>query len=277
MSDTLPENLEERVPGYIPPEYTYTPIMFKLWFLEGFLPTMIRLLPLQLPVIQYFRKRECQTREATGYILAMESTALAIPTVMMLSPEYPKRSTYHSVLYMLPAAIKAMDHIDIPPYAQWTGAGRRAWRLAAGALAVNIIASLIIDADLYCQICDQADILAKHRGEDHIYLDDVGLSAPYSLLAGNRSVTWDTLMGICLDREEDPYNRATAAYYGVGSIVCAPYGYHRYNQNTPEDIVYKLINPLKNFVRLIRDRFRGRQWPASCKNEYEFDSEKSVL
>ena len=168
---------------------------------------------------------------------------------------------------MLPAAIKAMDHIDIPPYTQWTGAGRRAWKLAAGALAVNIIASLIIDADLYCQICDQADILAKHRGEDHIYLDDVGLSKPYSLLAGDRSVTWDTSMGICLDREEDPYNRATAAYYGVGSIACAPYGSHRYGQNNPEDILFKLINPLKNFVRLIRDRIRGRRWPASCKNE----------
>lgn len=267
MSDTLPTSLDDRVPGYVPPEYTYTPYMFKAWFLEGFLPTVLRELPLQIPVFLYVKNGKCQTPEATGFLLAMEAAALAIPAVMMLSPEYPKRSTYHSILYLLPASIKALEQIDLPPFAAWSPAGRLAGKLAVGALAVNVAASLLIDADLHCQIRDQVDKVISQRGKGFVFLDDIGISLPYSMLAGNRSITWDVMMGLGFPEKDDPYNRAAAAYYGVDSFACGPEGSHRYFSGKREDIPYSLINPLKSLVRLIREWSRRDEWPSSYKEE----------
>ena len=265
MSDTLPKSLDDRLPGYVPPEYNYTPYMFKAWFLEGFLPTVLRELPLQIPVFLYLTDRRYHDPETTGFLLAMEAAAFAIPTVMMLSPEYPKRATYHSVLYLLPASLKALEHIDLPPFKEWCPSGRLAGKLAAAALAVNISASLIMDADLHCQIRDQVDTVISNRGKGSVYLDNIGVSLPYSLLAGNRSITWDVMMGLGFHNKNDPYNRAAAAYYGADSLYCGPEEGHRYFSGKKKDIPFSLINPLKSFVRLIREWIRGDKWPASCK------------
>ena len=265
MSDTLPKSLDDRLPGYVPPEYNYTPYMFKAWFLEGFLPTVLRELPLQIPVFLYLTDRRYHDPETTGFLLAMEAVSFAIPTVMMLSPEYPRRATYHSVLYLLPASLKALEHIDLPPFKEWSPAGRLAGKLAAAALAVNISASLIMDADIHCQIRDQVDTVIRNRGKGSVYLDDIGVSLPYSLLAGNRSITWDVMMGLGFPNKNDPYNRAAAAYYGADSLYCGPEDHHRYFSGKKKDIPFSLINPLKSFVRLIREWIRGDKWPASCK------------
>ena len=267
MSDTLPKSLDDRLPGYVPPEYNYTPYMFKAWFLEGFLPTVLRELPLQIPVFLYLTNRSYHDPETTGFLLAMEAAAFAIPTVMMLSPEYPKRATYHSVLYLLPASLKALEHIDLPSFKEWSPAGRLAGKLAAAALAVNISASLIMDADLHCQIRDQVDTVIRNRGKGSVYLDDIGVSLPYSLLAGNRSITWDVMMGLGFPNKNDPYNRAAAAYYGADSLYCGPEDHHRYFSGKKKDIPFSLINPLKSLVRLIREWIRGDKWPGSCKEE----------
>ena len=265
MSDTLPKSLDDRLPGYVPPEYNYTPYMFKAWFLEGFLPTVLRELPLQIPVFLYLTDRRYHDPETTGFLLAMEAVSFAIPTVMMLSPEYPRRATYHSVLYLLPASLKALEHIDLPSFKEWSPAGRLAGKLAAAALAVNISASLIMDADLHCQIRDQVDTVISNRGKGSVYLDNIGVSLPYSLLAGNRSITWDVMMGLGFPNKNDPYNRAAAAYYGADSLYCGPEEGHRYFSGKKKDIPFSLINPLKSFVRLIREWIRGDKWPASCK------------
>lgn len=268
MSDTLPASLEERLPGYVPPEYNYTPYMFKAWFLEGFLPTVVREMPLQIPIFlyfkNYFKNKKYRDPETTGFLLAMEAATLAIPTVMMVSPEYPQRAPYHSILYLLPASLKALEHIELPPYRAWSPAGKLIGKLAAGGLAVNIAASLIMDADLHCQIRDQADTVVKNRGKGPVYLDPIGVSMPYSILAGNRSVTWDVMMGLGFTEQTNPYNRASAAYYGVDGLYCGPEESHRYFSGKWEDLPYMLINPLKNFVRLIRAWIRGDQWPGSC-------------
>jgi len=267
MSDTLPERLDDRPPGYVPPEYNYTPYMFRAWFLEGFLPTVVRQLPLQIPVLLYFQNKKYQDPETTGFLLAMEAVTFAVPTVLMVSPEYPKRAPYHSILYLLPASLKALDHIDPPPFRAWSPAGKLAGKLAAGALAVNIAASLIMDADIHCQIRDQVDTVIKNREKGTVYLDNIGVSLPYSFLAGNRSVTWDVMMGLGFQNKNDPYNRAAAAYYGADSLYTGPEEGHRYFSGEKKDIPYSLINPLKSLVRLIRAWIRGDQWPSSYKDK----------
>ncbi|MBQ8306943.1 MAG: hypothetical protein IJX90_12090 [Blautia sp.] len=267
MSDTLPESLDDRVPGYVPPEYNYTPYMFKAWFLEGFLRTVLRELPLQIPVFLYLKNRKYHDPETTGFILAMEAAAMAIPTVLMVSPEYPARAPYHSILYLLPASLKALSHIELPPFKEWSFAGKLVAKLSAGALAVNIAASLIMDADIHCQIRDQVDLVTKSKGKGSVYMDNVGVSLPWSMLAGNRSITWDVMMGLGFSDKDDPYNRAAAAYYGAESLYCGPEEGHRYFSGKKEDIPFSLINPLKSLVRLIREWIREDKWPSSCKEE----------
>ncbi len=273
MSDTLPENLEDRVPGYLPPEYTYTPLMFRTWFLEGFVPTILRELPLQIPVFLYFKNRDRQDPETTGYILGLEAAALAIPTVMMLSPEYPKRATYPAVLYLLPAALKAMDHLDIPSFREWDRRSRTWAGLAAGGIFINYLASLIVDADIRCQIRDQVLTLENERGKERIIMENVGVSRPFSLLAGNRSVTWDTVMGLGFEHPEDPYNKAAAAYYGADQIASKPLEIHRYYNNNPRDLLFSLIQPLKSFVRVIGEWIKGDRWPLSYRGELPHNEE----
>lgn len=267
MSDTLPESLDDRVPGYVPPEYNYTPYMFKAWFLEGFLPTVLRELPLQIPVFLYFANRKYHDPETTGFLLAMEAATMAIPTVMMISPEYPARAPYHSILYLLPASLKALEHIDLPPFKEWSSAGKLVTKISAGALAVNIAASLIMDADIHCQIRDQVDTVIKSKGKGSVYIDNIGVSLPFSMLAGNRSITWDVMMGLGFSDKDDPYNRAAAAYYGAESLYCGPEEGHRYFSGKKKDIPFSLLNPLKSLVRLIREWIRGDKWPSSYKEE----------
>ena len=269
MSDTLPESMDERLPGYVPPEYNYTPTMFRLWLVEGFLPTILRELPLQIPVFLYCLRKECHSRETTDYILGLEATALAVPSVLMLSPEYPRRAPYHSVLYLLPASLKAWDAIGAPPFREWSGTARKAGLAAAGALLINIVSSLVVDADLHCQIRDQVETILRNRDKESVLFDDVGLSSFYSFLAGDRSVTWDVTMGLALANQEDPYNRAAAAYYGAGKIICGPYGSHRYYQKGKEALKARMLDPLKSLARVIKELFTGQKWPSSCSKEKE--------
>ncbi len=269
MSDTLPENMEERLPGYVPPEVVYTPTMFRLWFFEGFLPTILRELPLSVPVLLYFLKADSRSAESTKYILALEVAALAVPTVMMFSPEYPRRSTYISVIFKLPAAIKAMEHIDIPPCSEWSSIGRLAGMTTAAALIVNYFSSLIVDAHFHCQHLNQAETIIKNRGEEVIHLKEVSLPQFYSLLAGDRSVTWDVALGLGYEDREDPYNRAAAAYYGADSIACdLPADTDGVDRGKVENILSGLVEPLKSFLSVLRELLRGEKWPSLREEDF---------
>lgn len=267
MSDTLPESMDERLPGYIPPEYNYTPTMFKTWLKEGLLPTFLRELPLQIPVFLYFARKECHTRETTEYILGLEATAMAIPLILMLSPEYPRRAPYHSVLYLLPASLNALDAIGIAPVNEWNRLSKNVGLTAVGLLFINILSSLVVDADIHFQIRDHAEKIIRNKDKKKIILGDMGLSALYSFLAGDRSVTYDLLMGLGFQDPKDPYNKAAAAYYGIEEIEYEPYDTHRYYQKGRSAMKASLVDPLKSFVHVMKELFMGQEWPSSCQKK----------
>lgn len=252
FSDTLPKDLTERLPGYVPEEYLYTPYMFKAYFKEGFLPTVLKELPLQLPVLVYLFTKKSHTKEASLYIAAMEAAALAVPAVMLLSPEYPLRSTYPSVIYLLSASVYALEQtgVDILPYSskyfKWI-------KLSAGfALAVNVAASLITDADFFCQMEDQLREL-KNEGKDKELTFCCIMPPPfYSFLAGDRSIDEYNCMGLG-GESYDPYNKATAAYYGVRDYTVDYELDHPYEEKGMKGIIRQLIQPAQHFVRRIKE------------------------
>lgn len=252
-SDTLPSSLDEMLPGYVPVEYMYTPLMFKLWFRDGFMATIIRELPLQIPVIMYMLNRECRDTSADMYILALEAAALAVPSVMMLSPEYPRRATYPSVIYLMAAAYLALDRLDLPAFSEMSTASKRAVTIASAAFIIRLVSSLIVDADMSSQIEDQIEYIKAHKDDDRIYVDDIAQPRLYHFLASDRSITDDVSMGVCLDNPEDPYNKAAAAYYGVKEIYCGPYEEHVYFKKDLRSVVYGIVQPVKNLVRRMRE------------------------
>ena len=250
-SDTLPASLDEMLPGYVPVDYLYTPLMFKLWFKDGFMATILRELPLQIPVAAYFLQKN-RDPHTTVFILGLEAAVLAVPTVMMLSPEYPRRATYPSILYLLPAAACALDHLEIGEISSWSTPAKAVFALGAAALGINLLSGLIVDADLSCQIEDQVEIIKNNREKELICVDDVALAPLYTALSSDRSITYDVCMGICFDNADDPYNMAAAAYYGAKKICCKATE-HPYEKKGFRNLLYQIVTPVKSLIRRTKE------------------------
>ena len=247
-ANEIMQSLEDSLPGYVPNKDLYTSTMFKKWFMEGFLPTVIRELPLQIPVIMYFLQGKKRDRKTDLFILALESAVFAIPSVMMLSPQYPRRSTYSSVLFLLSAASRALDHLNMPDFSTWNPAQKLIAAAVTLGLSVNALSSLIVDADNSLQFDRQIRFIKENKNEPLIYVEDTDVPSPYAFLAGDRSITDDICMGVCVNDENDYYNKAAAAYYGVQKIKCGPYEGHVYEQNDPSSILFSIVNPLKSLA-----------------------------
>lgn len=251
LSDTLPQSLDEALPGYIPLEYLYTKTMFKKWFKEGFMVTILRELPLQIPVLMYFLNGACRDLRTDLYIIALEAAVFAIPAVMMFSPEYPRRATYPTIIYLLAAALCAYDKLDVPAFSKWSYKAKALGVAGSLAYIVCLLASLIVDADLSHQIDEQIRYINDHKDEETIMVEDVMVSPFYERIASDRSITWDVSMGVCLDNADDPYNKAAAAYYGVNRLYCDPLEDYVYDGKDKASRRFRVINPLKSlFIKL---------------------------
>ena len=247
FSHTTPDDLMS-LPGYVSEEYLYTPVMFMKWFKEGFLTTILRELPLQLPVIAYFLKGK-RDHKTDIYIAGLETVIFAIPSVMMLSPEYPRRATYASIIYLLAAALIAANRLDIPPFAMWSSRAKCLGISAAAAYALWVLSSLIVDADVRDQIEKQIRFIKVNIDKPLVRVKDILVPPFYEAIAGDRSITWDTTMGIGMDSADNPYNKAAAAYLGANRIECDQGGDHVYELKDIQSRLFGIINPLKSFIR----------------------------
>ena len=247
FSNTTPDDLMS-LPGYVSKEYLYTPVMFMKWFKEGFLTTILRELPLQLPVIAYFLKGK-RDHKTDLYIAGLETVVFAIPSAMMLSPEYPRRATYASIIYLLAAALIASNRLDIPPYAMWSLPAKCLGISAAAAYALWVLSSLIVDADVRDQIEKQLRFVNFNVDKPFVRMMDILVPPFYEKIAGDRSITWDTTMGIGMDSADNPYNKAMATYLGANRIECVPFDDHVYELPDIQSRLFGIINPLKSFIR----------------------------
>ena len=258
-----PESMEEDPmecpPGTIPTEYLYTPTMFKKWFKDGFIATVKKEMWLQIPVILYFLQKKNRDPKTDLYLLALESVVFAVPSVMMLSPEYPARAAYSSVLYLLAAATRALDHLDIPNPCTLSPLKKVMLAAIASGLSIKALSSLIIESDLSVQIDRQKKYLNDNRQESLIYLEDVSAPSPYIELAGDCSVSPYDYEGICIDEEDDSLNKAVAAYYGIDKLKCGPYQGHVYEQTEKASKLFSILNPLKSLIIKTGELITGKQ------------------
>ena len=258
-SDIMPEDFNGL--GNVPAEYVYTGRMFLSHFVNGFIPVIIRQLPLKLPVLICMLQKEGCSKETLRYLACLETASFGVPLLLMLSPEYPVRAAYVSVLFSMTSAACAFESLLPDSLKKWEGTGKAIAFFGTAAFMINYISSLIADADLHCEIDDQIrTLLESDRNEDALIIPNVAVSDFWSYLAGDRSLKDDLLQATWLDRNpQDPYNKAVAAYYGTGSFSVEPVERHPYRQKGREALINRIKKPCISLCRRIKDLILGRE------------------
>ncbi len=219
--------MEELEPDYtIPPELVWTPLMFLYNFVEGFLPVFTGELPLFMIILLCLRYGQC-SKEWKHYILLFTGGSALVLCAMMFSPDFRAHAAYHSVIFLLVAAVSSLRVLR--PWvkercAQVPNFRRGVAILGLGALALWLTVSgmcLAIETSYSRQWADRAKIIAAHRQDDPIVVPAIELPELLPDIVGNRSVTETTLL-FGADLESDPKdNRSNmfAQYHGLKGIV----------------------------------------------------------
>ena len=251
FNDAMPEDFSD--PGHVPREYLYKPEMFRHFFLHSYIPVMGRLLPLQLPVALYFMQGRPGGRAVTERILALDGTALLIPSVLMLSPEFPPHAACSAISFALAAMAAASEHLDLKTLNEkYGGLMSFAKAFAYTYLGINIAASLIVDADWGGQLRATEAILKSHTGDETAVVPQTVVPPLWSAIAGDRAVDRPSHEFMCIEESPDGiYSKAVAAYYGIGSVRATSGAEHPYNGKNG------LTEQLRFPFRYIREKLLG--------------------
>lgn len=252
FSDVIPDDLSD--PGIVPMEYNYTPVMFRHHFKNGFMSTMKSILPMQLPVLFYFIKNAAKTPDVTKYVLLFEGAAVFVPSVLMLSPQFPVRAAFLSGPLAMTAAAAAFENTvtEGPDHGL-----RHVKRLTYGALGAAAIlkyaAALIVDADIGRQTGEQMEIIRNAAETETAYIPDVMISPFWLKIAGDRTIDEYIKWYIGYDEDPDcPYNRSVAAYYGAGEVICETPADHPYDKKDKESLREQVLRPVRSLMEFIR-------------------------
>ena len=196
-------------------ELYYTPAMFRHHFRNGFRKTVLRQLPMHIPVLLCFTRFGRRSREMTENLLMLEAASLAVPCAMMLSPEFPERAAYPGVIYGLAASGAAARCLGRESF---SGIFAYLERGFEALLAVSVGAALAVDYSLFRQTRQRMRDLQEQRGQNTVVLKKYSLPKLPAILAGNRAMD---VYGLSVDLDGDThnsYNRTMAQYYGARNI-----------------------------------------------------------
>ena len=249
FSDVIPEDLSD--PGIVPLKYNYTPVMFKHHFKNGFLSTLKGTLPMQLPVLFYFLNNKEMNSDTTRYILLLEGAALLVPSVLMLSPQFPVRAAFLSGPFAMSAAAAAFEGRVTGDPASPVEAVKTISYIALGvSAAVRYAAALIADADLYIRTREQERIMRETPENETAHIPEIMISPFYLKIAGDRTI--DEYIKWYIGYEENPdgpYNRSAAAYYGVKEVVAYEPENHPYKKKDKASLKEQILRPLRSFIK----------------------------
>ena len=258
-SDILPDDLND--PSMVPPKYQYTPAMFKHYLKNSFSSVILRELPLQVPVVLYLLNKEKRNATTTKFIMAMEAATFTVPTLLMFSPQFPKRAAYPGIIYAMTGAVKAMDNMNEFKFSEREKTAGILTICTGAALTVNYLASLFIDADIYMQTEKQISIMCSNNDKEIVTVPDIMISPFWSRLAGDRTID-EYIKGIIRFEENhnDPYNMAAAAYYGVNALKVKVPKEHPYKRTDKTGIRKQVYIPVKNFFRRLKEIITGKRY-----------------
>ena len=124
---------------------------------------------------------------------------------------------------------------------------------------LNIGATLFVDADVYVQTQEQIRRLKENHGKEGIVqIPDIMLSPFWCHLAGDRTID-EYIKRIIRyeEHEEDPYNKASAAYYGVEALQVYVPENHPYQRKDPAAIKEQILQPVHSFLIRLKELVTG--------------------
>ena len=225
--------------------------MFKHHFKNGFLNTLKGTLPMQLPVLFYFLNNRGMNSDTTKYILLFEGAALLVPSVLMLSPQFPVRAAFLSGPFAMGAAAAAFEGRVIDDPASPVETLKKLSYAALGVTAaVKYAAALITDSDIYMQTKEQERIMLKTPENETALIPQIMISPFYSRIAGDRTIDEYIKWYIGYEEEPDgPYNASAAAYYGAKEVVAYEPESHPYTKSDKTSLKEQITRPLRSFVQ----------------------------
>ena len=237
-------------PGSLPPEYDYSLQMFIHHLRNGFTSTFLRLLPLQLPVAEYLLQDGKKDPVIKKYLGVLEAAALSVPSILMLSPQFPKRAAYFSGPLMLTAAATAYLNTS-EKRSRFSPLFRTLYTIFGLEAAISYISALVNNSDFFVQCKEQNSIMQNGKKDETVTVPDVMISPFWSRLAKDRST--DEYIKSVIRYEEDPddpYNKAAAAYYGVKKVKVRVPLNHPYAKKDKKSKRLQIMRPIRNFFKL---------------------------
>ena len=206
----------------MPVELYYTSAMFLRNIFYGFLPIVIRELPLFLPIIFYFMRGK-KTVENARFILNFLAASIIILFVMICLPEFPERAGFPANIFLLIASLAAFKEI-LPDLEKIFKPHKKFFNNAAKILAVfwifHMAACVCSYYYMYAQIQDRWKIIEANRNAEEIIVPYLELPSWSEDIVGQRSWTKYALWWGA-DLEPDPKgnrNIMFAQYYGLKKI-----------------------------------------------------------
>lgn len=248
FSDVIPEDLSD--PGIVPMKYNYTPVMFRHHFINGFMSTIKSILPMQIPVLFYFIKNGAKTSEVTRYILLFEGAALFVPSVLMLSPQFPVRAAFLSGPLAMTAAAAAFENTVTEASCPGMKCVKMlSYGVLGSAALLKYAAALFVDADICRQTEEQMEMIRNASETDTVYIPDIMISPFWLRIAGDRTIDEYIKWYIGYDEDPDcPYNRSVAAYYGAGEVICRTPEDHPYDKKDRESLREQILRPIRSLM-----------------------------
>ena len=253
-SDILSDEFREK--ENVSPELMFTSEMRWHFLKNGFMNTMLHMLPLHLPVAAYMLKKEKKDPETAERLLGLTAASVMVPSILLFSPEFPKRAAYPAVLYGMGAAAGAWEHLDTDHIGKkYRPVFRLGKMLLFPALMLNILAMNITNADWSEQMRNAERLMKENRGKDEITVPQTVVSEFWSSIAGDRAVDKVVhIVGRYEENADDPYNKAAAAYFGVKKLKTTSGEEHPYNQKGKDGLKAQIVLPVKRFMMLFRRR-----------------------
>ena len=224
------QRLYEYNPG-LPEDMYWTPLMFKINFIECFYPVVIKQIPLFLLIFYYIYRLPKGQRwnKVTQFQAVMVGASLTTMVVMIFVPVAPARAGFFSTVAVLIASLSAMCELLKEKETLWSRYRRLVQSFVAVSLLLWVVTTatvLYIEWDVRQQWMSRIDYINAHQDQDVVVVHQIDVPPIADELPDwwlYNAVSWNTdilAWGSDLEpREEGSHNLMYAQYYGWKKVI----------------------------------------------------------
>ena len=215
----------------LPEQLYWTPLMYKINFIDCFWPVVSRQIPLMMLVICYVWRLPKGQRwnKTTLSQIVLIGGAMLVMVIMLFVPMAPARAGFFSTCIVLTASLSALRELLKEREVLW----RRYRWLIRGFVAVSLalwVATtaivLYVEQDVRRQWMDRIDYINAHQDQNVVVVHQIDVPPIADQLVDwwfYNCATWDTVqLAWAADlepREEGSHNLMYAQYYGWKKVI----------------------------------------------------------